>query len=619
MERRIAAILAADMVGYSRLIELDETGTLERQKRHRLDLIDPEINRHHGKIIKLTGDGLIAEFASVVEAVQFAVQVQQEMAVREADIPKDSRIQYRVAVHLGDVVFDEGDVYGDGVNIAARLESLADPGGVVVSGTAHDMLKSQVDVGYRPLGEKRLKNISTPVRVYEVTAPGTPIQPRGQTKRLLPVGAAVVALLMGAGWWMTRPDFAPVDPASMELQLPGKPSIAVLPFESRGADPDREWMADGTTDSIISTLSLAPDLVVIARSTSFSYKDREVNAADAARELGVRYILSGSVQAVGDKIRVTTELADAIEGRQIWSIQQDSAPEDLLDLQDAISRRVFEELSVALTVGEGTRNWIELSGGFENYVSVVNGRVEFQKFSPQGHAKAEQLWSELLRKEPDRAFAYYLMGFIHWQKTVIGISTDPAADWAKAMEYAQKALDIQEFGEAYTLAALLEQGKGNHDQAIEYADKAVALSPGSADANSLGGLVKAVGGQTREGLDLMELGMRMEPDYPEWLVAPVNYARLELGRIEDAKELAREVLKRDMQDIRAKPYAAALLTVAAVFEDDMEKARERAAYLLDIYPKASASESRRARATYKDQDFVERYVAALVAAGIPDR
>lgn len=621
MERRIAAILAADMVGFSRLVELDEAGTLERQKRHRLDLIDPTIRDHHGRIIKLTGDGLIAEFNSVVEAMQAAVLVQRAMPAREAEVPEDRRIRYRIAINLGDVVFDEGDIYGDGVNIAARLEALAEPGGIVVSGTAHDMLKSQVEVGYRPLGEKRLKNISTPVRVFQVTdgAPGSrnPAA-RGRPARLILIALIATLALAALGWLWTRPDFTPVDPAEMALELPKKPSIAVLPFETRGAAGSQDWVAEAITESVISTLSFSPDMLVIAHSTMKGYKNRQVSATDVARELGVRYILSGSVLRSGETLRVITELADAIKGQQIWSIREDSSMDDLLALQDGISRRVFEELSVSLTVGEGTRTWLERSGSFENYVAMVQGRAEFQKFSPEGHANAERLWGALYRKDPDRANTNYLMGWLFWQKLTLGLSDDPATDWQKAMDFSSRTIELEEYGDFYTLAAILTQVASHHDEATALADKAIALAPGSADANALGGLVKATSGQVREGLELMERGMRLEPDYPEWLPASVTYARMELGLYEEAKRLAREVLASNMNDVRAKPQAQSVLVVAAVFEGDTAAARKEAKKLLEIFPQASAAYFRQIRAAHRDQSFLERYLDALVQAGIPE-
>ncbi|MCE8534740.1 hypothetical protein KBY24_15235 [Ruegeria pomeroyi] len=618
MERRIVAILAADMVGFSSLIERDEAGTLTRQKRHRLELIEPSVQNHSGRIIKLTGDGLIAEFNSVVEALQAAVLVQREMNTREQDMPDDLRIRYRVAIHLGDVVFDEDDIYGDGVNVASRLEALAEPGGIVVSGIAHDMLKAQVKVSYRSLGEKKLKNISAPVKVYQVTeANAAPrlVKPYGG---LAWAGLLVVVFAAALLYVLTRPDFTPVDPDEMALSLPEKPSIAVLPFKSRGEAVAQDWVADAISESIISTLSLSPDMVSIAYATMSGYKGRDVTAAEAAQELGVRYILSGSVLKDGDTLRVTAELSDAIKGQQIWALQEDSAPGNLIALQDTISRKIFEELSVSLTMGETTRSWLELLGGFENYVKVITGRAEFQKFSPEGHANAERIWTELYKKEPERGATNYLMGYLYWQKVAIGISADPASDWAKATEFSERAIEVQENGEVYTLAAVLAQGAGDRDKAIAMANKAVSMSPGSADANSLGGMVKAIAGQTREGLELMERGMRLEPDYPEWLPAPINFARLELGEYDAARKLALEVLASDTKNVQAKPYAAEILTVLAVFEGDMKEARKQAQNLLKIHPRASAASVRKARANYWNREFVDRYIDALVQAGIPE-
>ncbi|MFD0916852.1 adenylate/guanylate cyclase domain-containing protein [Pseudahrensia aquimaris] len=626
MERRLSAILAADMVGYSRLMEADEIGVLKRQKVLRSELIDPAFTEFRGRIVKEMGDGVLVEFPSVVQAVQCAVVIQRAMVVRgESDLP-DQRIQYRIGINLGDIVIENDDIFGDGVNIAARLEQLAEPGGVCISGTAYDHLKSTVDVGYEALGDVQVKNIGAPVRAYRVlTDPDQAGNVLGKTKsRSAPpirsVASALILLIIGAGswWWINQPDFSPVDPTQMALELPQKPSIAVLPFEMRGNAGSQDWLADGITESIISTLSLSPDMVSIAYSTMSSFKDRDVSAAQVARKLGVRYILSGSVLKVGDKLRVTSELADAVKGKQIWSIQQDSSPDDLIVLQDEISHKVFEELSVSLTVGEGTRSWIEMVGGFNNYVQVINGRAEFQKFSPEGHANAERLWGKLYRMEPNRAFANFLMGFIYWQKVTIGISADIPGDWAKATEFSNRALEIEEFGEGYTLGAVLAQGARKFEEAIKLADKAILLSPGSADSNALGGMVKAMSGQTLEGLEHMERGMRLEPDYPEWLPAPINFARLELGRNTEARKLAQEVLATDIQDVRAKPNAAGILVAAAVFDGDMNEARARALDLQKIYPGITGAFARMARSTYKNQAFVEKYVNALVQAGIPE-
>lgn len=620
MERRIAAVLAADMVGYSRLVERDEVGTLKRQKRHLKELIEPTIADKNGRIVKLTGDGLIAEFSSVVEAVQCAVFIQAEMTAREEGFPDDEKIQYRVAVHLGDVVFDDGDVYGDGVNVAARLEGLAAPGGVVVSGTAYDVLKANVDVAYKSLGEQQLKNIATPVRVYQVVE-GVPIAPAARLMHQAPWVAAavlVLAILGGLFWFLQRPDFEPVDPAEMALKLPQDPSIAVLPFELRGDAGENDWVADGITESIIATLSLAPELVVIGRSTMVSYMDRETSASEVSQELGVRYVLSGSITVLGSQIRVAAELSDAVAGNVIWSMQEDRTIENLMSLQREISENVFEGMSITLTEGAGARTWIELSGGFQNYLQVIRGRREFQKFSPEGHANAERIWGAMYEKFPDEAFINYLIGYLHWQKVVIGISANPETDWTEAKRLALRSLDIEEFGEGYTLLAFMALRERNHEEAIRYADRALVLSPGTGDANSLAGAVKAASGQPLEGLKHMELGMRLEPDYPDWVPAEVNFARLELGRYDEARELALAVVSSDAEDVRAKPAALGALTSLEVFSGNMDEAHRWADELIKAYPQASAKTARNNRQMYKNQEFVEKYIAALVAAGIPE-
>ncbi|MGX9351393.1 adenylate/guanylate cyclase domain-containing protein [Shimia sp. W99] len=627
MERRLTAILVADMVGYSRLMEQDESGTILRQKAHRSALIDPSLTAHKGRVVKTTGDGLLAEFPSVVEAVSCAVEIQREMALREVDHAPETRIEYRIGIHLGDVFHEDGDIHGDGVNIAARLEALAHPGGICLSGDAYNQLRGVTDVGFEDLNEVQVKNIARPIRAWRILLDPaqdgikakTPMTRQRKWSLAALVLVISIGLLLGGYWWSRDPsDFKPVDPANMALELPSNPSIAVLPFTMTGDANGRDWIADAISESIISTLSLSPDMVVLSRSTTFAYKGQKPDPAQIASDLGVRYILSGSVVSLGEKLRVTAELADAIKGEQIWSLQRVSTLDDLFDLQDTISRQIFEEMSVSLTLGEDTRTWLELAGGFENYVQVINGRAEFQKFSPEGHANAGRIYANLLRNNPDQPIANYLMGWLYWQKVIIGLSQDRSADLATAQRFVDKALATQEFSEAYTLAAVLALENKLHAKAIVFADKALALSPGSAEANAIGGWVKAASDQPREGLHHMELGMRLEPDYPEWLPAAVNFARLELGLYKDAARLAREVLASDTQDVRAKPYAASMLVAVAVFQGDLEEAKSRAKDFLERVPHASAAYARKLRWQYKNQDFVDQYANALVQAGIPE-
>lgn len=618
MERRIAAILAADMVGYSRLVELDETGTLERQKRHRLELIDPAFDRHHGHIVKLTGDGLIAEFGSVVEAVQCAVTIQKEMAAREADQPEDRRIRYRVAVNLGDVVFDEGDVYGDGVNIAARLEQLAEPGGVVVSGTAYDLLKNHVDVAYRALGEKTLKNIAAPVRVYAVDAENGAPQPPPPRLRRLPIFAAALALAclaLGAFWWLNRPDFTPANPDKMAFSLPDKPSIAVKPFEDLTRNDDHGWIPVQLSRSVSELLANSPEIMVISYKSTGELGD--VAPSQIAERFGVRYVLDGVVRQSGDEFRVSASLLDTQSGQIMWVDQWDQGYDDIFAALDQIAEAVLLELQVKLTLGEQARGWREFAGSTENMQDMVKGRVEFQKWTPEGHAVADRIWREVFDRDPSSPSAAMLVGYIYWQRVVIGISEDPSADYAEAMRYAQMAIDNGGDGNAYTLLALLDKDMGNYDKSIAGVRAAVAMTPSGADVLMIGGSTMVLAGETDEGINLMLRGMRLEPDFPEWAPGVLALAYLEKGDHAKAREYANAVLASGGLDIRARRFALGTLAAINVWEGDMEKARTHVTSLLELYPnltRAAAQQTIRRR----DTGFTDRFYDALVAAGLPE-
>ncbi len=301
--RRLAAILAADVAGYSRLMGADEEGTLERLKAHRRDLIDPKIAEHHGRIVKTTGDGLLAEFASAVDAARCAVEIQRDMAERTNAVPQDQRIELRIGIHVGDIIIDGDDIFGDGVNIAARLEGLAEPGDVLLSRTVHDQVRDRLGLGFEDLGERALKNIARPMRVYRL---GTPAESRA-------------ASVSGA-----------------TLSLPAKPSIAVLPFFNMSGDPEQEYFADGIAEDIVTGLSRLTWLFVIARNSSFTYKGRHVDVRQVGRELGVRYVLEGSVRKSGNRIRITGQLVEAQTGNQLWADRYDRALEDVFAIQDEI-------------------------------------------------------------------------------------------------------------------------------------------------------------------------------------------------------------------------------------------------------------------------------------------
>lgn len=624
MDRRLSAILVADMVGYSRLMEADEVGTLARQARHRAEVIDPAFARHGGRIFKATGDGLLAEFPSVVEAVACAVTIQRELATREADIPEAARIAYRVGINLGDVIHDRGDLHGDGVNVAARLEQMAEPGGICLSGTAHDHLRSAVEVGYEDLGELQVKNIARPIRAWRVLLdPGQAGQviakpaPR-RVGSLVAVAVVLIALAGGVWWWLSRPDFAPVDPGQMTLALPDKPSIAILPFANLSGDPGKDWIGDGLTESIISTLSVTPEMVVMGRGTAFAYKDRNATPREVAEELGVRYVLTGSVQSSDDELRVTTELSDAIAGQVLWSLREDGTADDLFQFQDEIARKLFVELQVALTTGESSRTLFALAGDFDIIKWLIDGRVEFQKFSPEGHAAAERIWSRIDTRDPDNPLTPYLMGYIAWQRVILGLSTVPGADFDRARDLARQSLARHEFGDPYALLALIEAGAQNHDVAITHASRGIALSPGSADVNAIGGNALYMSGAVDSGLTHMLKGMRLEPDFPEWLAGALYPALLETGRVAEAISLARSVLAWDSQDLRARGLAGNALIVAFMMDEQVDAARRAALDMMLASPSVTAKTITAAVFRgHKPRPFHAVYRDALIRAGIP--
>jgi TolB-like protein/class 3 adenylate cyclase len=362
VERKLAAILVADVVGYSRLTAVDEAGTHARLKALRRDFIEPAIAAHHGRIIKLMGDGALVEFASVVDAVRCAALIQRGMAERTAGLAEDERIQFRIGVNLGDVIIEGDDIYGDGVNIATRLEGLAEPGGIVVSGTAFDHAKHKIEAGFRFIGRQQVKNIPEPVRTYEVlldpAAASTVIDEEREQlpRRRWPIAVAVVVLVATAagtvGW--LRPWEQPIAPGGI-LSSPDKPSIAVLPFENLSADPEEEYFADGLTEDLITDLSKVSGLFVIARNSVLAYKDRAVDIREVARELGVRYVLEGSVRRAGDHVRINAQLNDSDTGGHLWADRFDRDVSDIFAVQDEVIRDIVAALAIQLSASEQQR------------------------------------------------------------------------------------------------------------------------------------------------------------------------------------------------------------------------------------------------------------------------
>ena len=525
MERRLAAILAADMVGYSRLIEADEIGTLERQKVHRAELIDPAIDRHHGRIVKEMGDGYLVEFPSVVEAVQCALEIQRSLLEREADRPADLKIIYRIGINLGDVIIEDGDVFGGGVNVASRLEAIAPPGGICISGTAYDTIHSKQTFGFKSLGKLEVKNIEQPIRAYEVLlerdAVGTiSSMPLLGARRRKWFGMTVAGILLlasgGAWWWIDRPEFEPADPSKYAFEMPDKPSIAVLPFDSLSDEEDQDYFTEGLTEDIITTLSTFPNLFVIARSSTSKFKDQAADIRNVAQDLGVRYILEGSARRSGDTIRINAQLIDALSGRHIWAEKYDRNLGDIFELQDEITEEVTSRLASNIVEAEflkytrgGTRSVVA-------YDFFLRGWQAIQSINPKSNDKADQLFRQAIEADPDYARAHAGLALAGGNKVRFGWGgSDRDADLA--IELADRAimLDPDDWF-ARRIKAILLRYRGDIDRAIESYEQALARGPNNPDTLMSLAFSHALAGHGPDAVRYSKSAMRLNPYPPPW-------------------------------------------------------------------------------------------------------
>ena len=405
--RRLAAILAADVAGYSRLMGADEEGTLERLNALRRELLDPKIAEHRGRIVKTTGDGLLVEFASVVDAVRCAVEVQQTMPERNTDVAADNRIELRIGINLGDVIVEDDDIYGDGVNIAARIEALADAGGVFVSNTVHDHVRDRLPFVFEDLGEQQVKNIARPVRVYRVRDTGT--------------------LKM---------------PAAPALPLPDKPSIAVMPFTNMSGDPEQEYFADGMVEEIITALSRIRWLFVIARNSSFTYKGQAIDVKQVGRELGVRYVLEGSVRKAGGRVRITAQLIDALNGAHLWADRFDGSLEDVFELQDEVAVSVAGVIEPALQAAETARSASRPTNDLTAYDFYLRGAYATILSSGKQIPEALVLLEQVIQRDPRYAPALAWAAVCCLRLCSDGLSHNSEADRRKGTDFARRALQV---------------------------------------------------------------------------------------------------------------------------------------------------------------------------------
>jgi adenylate cyclase len=554
VKRKLAAILAADIAGYSRLMGADEAGTLARLKEYRRELIDPKNKQYHGRVVKTTGDGILVEFPSVVDAISCSIEVQQGMRERNDNIPAEKRIEFRIGINLGDVIVEGRDLYGDGVNIAARLEGLAEPGGICISQTVLNHARGKVEFEFEDLGEQVLKNIVQPVRVHRL---------------LLSCGGGDVA-------------FRPSEPS---LGLPDKPSIAVLPFQNMSDDPEQEYFADGMVEEITTALSRFKWLFVIARNSSFTFKGPSVDIKEVRRRLGVRYVLEGSVRKASGKVRITGQLIDATTGAHLWADRFERDLADVFALQDEVTVAVVSAIQPKLLQTEialATRRRPENLTAYDFFLRAMQ---RYYPMTREGLAETIRLAHRALELDPQFGFVAALAGACHTQKILQGYATDPQFDRKEAVRLLRLALSVDDddpdtLAMACTISTWMV---GDCESTIEMADKAVALNPNSFFAwYARGYAYLKLAGLPEEGIRSFERAIRMNPVGPLLLhpLAGMGQAFVELRRFDEAILAGKKAL-------RQRPdYSPAYRCLASAFAHlgrDGE-AREAAARLLEADP-----------------------------------
>ncbi|MGD8428576.1 MAG: adenylate/guanylate cyclase domain-containing protein, partial [Balneolaceae bacterium] len=623
-KRKLTAILSADVEGYSRLMGDDEEATVRTLTAYR-EVLTALIQQHNGKVLDSPGDNLLAEFVSVVDGVQCAVAVQKEIKARNDELPENRRMQFRIGINLGDVIQEEERIYGDGVNIAARLEGLADPGGICISKTAFDQIESKLPYGYEFLGDQPVKNIAKPIGAYRVlmeprvTVAGVAEKDkRSPVKRMsIFIGiAAVVVLAVAVGIWqfyIRRPTIEPVAVEKMAFPLPEKPSIAVLPFNNLSGDPTQDYIADGISESIISALSKISEMFVIASSSTFTYKGKSVKVQQVSEELGVRYVLEGSAQKIGNRVRITAQLIDATTGHHLWSEKYDRDMEDLFALQDEITHKIIVELQVKLTEGEQARVSHKSTNNLEAWSYAVRGLKLFERTSKENNAKAMEFFERAVELDPNYVWAWVRLAWTHVMASVPGWSSAPSEHRKKVVEIAEKVLVLgKSDSDVHALWGLIYRSRKQYELAITEGERSLELGPTNAQAHVLFAVTMNEVGRFDKEIELVKRAMRLHPYYPAYYLLWLGGAYRMTGRYEEALTVYNQLLDRSRKG--EFPIFAAHLFLAdtyAAFGKE-EEARNHAEEVLRINPGFSLKEINRIISFgYKDPAHLERRLNAL--------
>ena len=580
--RRLVAVFAADVEGYSRLMGADEVGTLKGLAARRA-ILDKAIAEHRGRIANTAGDSVLAEFASAVDAVQCAIVAQSALGETNSGLASDKRINFRIGIHVGDVMVRGGDLFGDAVNIAARLQALAEPGGVCVSGTTHEQVKKILPLAFTDLGAQQVRNIEGPIRAYMA-------------------GPAANASIAAASNFSKPPP------------LPDKPSLAVLPFQNMSGDPEQEYFADGIAEDVLTTLSKIQELLVIARNSSFVFKGQTRDIREIGRMLGVRYVLEGSVRKAGNRVRLTAQLIDSQTGGHVWGDRFEGDLDDVFELQDRITQDIAAALEVRLTLGEEARVWRKRAGSPLVYEHFIKGRTLYINFARHTHAQARLEAEHALAINPSYIPALGLLGMIITDQTRFEWESSETSSYEAALEYASRGhvVDPNHYM-AYVTTGYVRLFQRRHDEAVAAGEKAVALGPNCADAYHMAGMFLGYAGDFRKSARYEEQAQRLSPLSRKESMVDEARARFHLGDLNAARDIASRVLAEKPNWLTAQSTLAASLWNLG----SEDEARLTVKRMLANHPNLTASRWAR-RLPYRHPTDLEAMLTPLRHAGLPD-
>jgi TolB-like protein/class 3 adenylate cyclase len=637
VKRKLAAILSADVKGYSRLMGEDEVGTIHTLNAYK-EVMARFIQHHHGRVVDAPGDNLLAEFASVVDAVQCAVEIQKELKTRNADLTENRRMEFRIGVNLGDVVEDGEQILGDGVNIAARLESLSEAGGICISGTAYDQVRNKVSLGYEYLGEQTVKNIAVPVRVYRVLmepkAAGKVVgvkkaKPRQWQRAAISLVAAVVVIVAAVAIWrFYLPPTTPVEVASkakMAFPLPDKPSIAVLPFVNLGGDPEQAYFADGMTEDLITDLSKVAGLFVIARNSTFVYKGKATDIREVAKTLGVRYVLEGSVRRSGAEVRVNAQLIDATTGGHVWADRYDGDLKNIFAFQDKVTRNVVAALAVELTKEDRERVARRGTENTQAYDVFLKGWQHYLRQTPEDFRAAIVDFKKAVELDPKYGRGYAAIAATYWEAytrywaVALGFSRGRET-YFQAEQFLAKAMrDPTPLAHQVASAMLLHAQQ--HDEAIAEGKRAIASDPNDADGYVALANALSFTGRASEALEQVERAIRLNPHYPPYYMYQLGLAQFGMKRLDEAATSLERALVLNRDDYWSQRLLLATYGLLGRGTDAAKlletiKSNEKRGYLASFDPLTI-------RAVMYWYPFaksvdVERFAEGLRKAGVPE-